>query len=93
LGIKVVGVSVDSVERLQRFRDKYELGFVFASDSERKLGTAYGTLRSEEGSHNRDTVLIGQEGTVLAVYEKAKAKGHAARVLDDARSLLGESGT
>ncbi len=87
----MLGVSVDPVERLQRFRDKYELRFSFVSDLGRGIGTAYGTLKSEGGSHNRDTVLIARDGTVVGAYEKVGAKGHAAKVLADARSYRAES--
>lgn len=88
MGVRVVGTSVDAVERLQRFRDKYELGFVLVSDSGRTIGEAYGTLKSGPlGSHERDTVLIGVDGTILLAYQRARAAGHAARVLADARRL------
>jgi peroxiredoxin Q/BCP len=86
-----VGTSTDALERLRRFRDKHELGFPLASDSGREIGRAYGTLKSIDGVHNRDTVLIAGDGTIVAAYEKVGAKGHAAQVLDDARRLRAEA--
>ena len=91
LGITVLGTSIDPVDRLGRFRDKHELGFPLVSDSERAIGTAYGTLKNEGGSHNRDTVVIAKDGTIVAVYEKVGAKGHAAQVLADVRRLRAEA--
>jgi peroxiredoxin Q/BCP len=91
LGITVLGTSIDSVERLRRFRDKHELRFPLVSDSEREIGTAYGTLKSVGGSHNRDTVVIGADGTIVAAYEKVGAKGHAAQVLAEVRRLRAEA--
>jgi peroxiredoxin Q/BCP len=88
LGVTVVGTSVDPLERLQRFQVKHDLGFLLVSDSDRAIGQAYGTLKSGPlGTHERDTVLISAEGTVLLAYRKVKAAGHAADVLADARRL------
>lgn len=86
----MVGISVDPLERLRRFRDKHELGFPLVSDSRREIGEAYGTLKATGGTHQRDTVLIDEEATIQAAYEKVPAKGHAAQVLADARRLLEE---
>lgn len=87
LNTSVVGVSADSVERLRRFQQKHALGFPLVSDSERAIGRAYGTLKSAQGAHERDTVLIGTDGTILLSYQRVRAKGHAAQVLVDARGL------
>ena len=87
----VVGTSVDPVARLQRFRDKYEIKFPFASDHDRAIGTAYGTLKGgPETTHERDTLVIGREGTILLAYRAVSAKGHAAKVLADVRQLRAE---
>ena len=59
LEVKVLGTSVDSLERLQRFRDKHDLRFPLVSDGDRVIGDAFGTLKSGlQGAHERDTVLI-----------------------------------
>ncbi len=88
LGVQVIGTSVDPMERLQRFRDKYGLRFPLVSDSDRAIGKAFGTLKSEPtGSHERDTVLISGDGTILLAYQRARAKGHAAEVLATAKGL------
>jgi thioredoxin-dependent peroxiredoxin len=88
LGVAVVGTSVDPVPRLQKFRDKYEIKFPFASDHDRAIGTAYGTLKGgPETTHERDTVVIGKDGTILAAYKKVSAAGHAATVLADVKQL------
>jgi thioredoxin-dependent peroxiredoxin len=88
LGVQVMGTSADPVERLQRFRDKYELRFPLVSDSDRALGKAFGTLKSEPaGSHERDTVLIGTDRTILLAYRRARAQGNAAEVLAAAKGL------
>jgi thioredoxin-dependent peroxiredoxin len=89
--VAVVGTSVDPVARLQKFRDKYDIKFPFASDHDRAIGTAYGTLKGgPETSHERDTVVIGRDGTILLAYKAVTAKGHAAQVLTDVKRLRAE---
>ena len=91
LGATVVGASVDPVARLQRFRDKYGLGFHFVSDLDRGIGTAYGTLKGDLTTpHERDTVVVSKEGRILLAYRLVSARGHAAAVLTDMRRLREE---
>lgn len=91
LGVTVVGVSVDTVQRQQRFREKYGLTFELASDHDRAVGMAYGTLKGDATTSNeRDTVVIAGDGTVALAYRRVTAKGHAQRVLDDIRRLRGQ---
>ncbi len=87
----MVGASVDPVARLEKFRDKYDIEFPFASDHTRAIGLAYGTLKGgPESSHERDTVVIGRDGIIRLAYRAVSAKGHAARVLADVRQLRTE---
>ena len=91
MGVAVVGTSVDPVPRLQKFRDKYQIRFPFASDHDRAIGTAYGTLKGgAESTDERDTVVIGRDGTILLAYKAVSAKGHAAKVLADVKQLRAE---
>jgi thioredoxin-dependent peroxiredoxin len=91
LGVAVVGTSVDPVARLQKFRDKYEIKFPFASDHGRTIGSAYGTLKGgPESSDERDTVVIARDRTIVAAYKAVSAKGHAAKVLADVKQLRAE---
>lgn len=88
LGVTVVGISADPVPRLQRFREKYNLRFEFASDHERTIGAAYGTLKGDlTTTHERSTVLIAKDATIRLAYQRVNARGHAATVLADARRL------
>ena len=87
----VVATSVDSLTTLQRFRDKYSLGFRLVSDRDRTLGESYGTLKGDStSSDERDTVVMAQDGTVVLAYRRVGAKGHAAQVLADVKKLREE---
>lgn len=91
LGVTVLGTSVDPVSRLQKFRDKYQLRFPLVSDHDRTIGEAYGTLKGDlQSAHERDTVLVGTDRTILLAYRRVSASGHAATVLADARRLREE---
>ncbi len=91
LGVAVLGMSIDPVARLQKFRDKYGIRFNFLSDEDRAVGTAYATLKGgPETTHERDTVVIGKDGAILLAYKKVSAAGHAAKVLEDVRKLRAE---
>jgi peroxiredoxin Q/BCP len=84
---------VDPVARLQRFREKYDLRFQFASDHDRSIGAAYGTLKGDlTTTHERDTVVIGSDGAVKLAYRRVGAAGHAAKVLADTKKLREEGG-
>jgi peroxiredoxin Q/BCP len=86
-----VGASVDTVARLERFRDKYDLKFPLVSDVDRTIGSAYGTLKGDmSSSHERDTFLVDTRGIILLAYQRVGAGGHAATVLSDTRRLREE---
>lgn len=91
IGVKVVGTSVDTVGKLVKFRDKYDLHFPLVSDEDRAIGSAFGTLKGDLSStHERDTFLVDTSGTILLAYQRVGARGHAATVLTDARRLREE---
>ena len=79
------------MNRLQKFRDKYELTFPLVSDESRAIGSAFGTLKGDLSSTDeRDTVVVDRDGTILLAYQRVGARGHAATVLSDTRRLREE---
>lgn len=93
-GVPVVGVSKDKPAKLAKFRDKYGLKVLLASDEEKGAACeAFGTW-VEKSLYGRKymgiaraTFLIGADGTILRVWPKVKVKGHAAEVLDAVKAL------
>ncbi len=63
LGIGVVGLSVDPVERLRRFREKHHLRFPLVSDGDRAIGQAFGgkVVRADLPMHGK-TSAVRHEG-------------------------------
>jgi peroxiredoxin Q/BCP len=78
VGARVFGISPDSVESHQRFREKYQLPFQLLSDPGHAVADAYGVWgektsygKTSMGIH-RSAFVIDEEGTVAqALYDVA----------------------
>ena len=90
-GAKIVGVSRDSMKRLEKFIEKYGLKVPLASDEDGRISDAFGTWveKSMYGRKymgmERSTFLIGKDGRVIRAWRKVKVPGHAADVLEALR--------
>ena len=87
-GAKVIGVSPDEVEAIDKFAGKYDLGFTLLADADHKVAEKYGAWveksmygRKYMGTH-RVTYLIDEKGTIAAVWPKVKPEGHAEEILE-----------
>ena len=87
-GTVVLGVSPDSPERLQKFREKEGLNFDLLSDPEHKIAEKYGVwgLKKFMGRESmgilRTTFIIGKDGKLRHVMDKVKTKTHNEDVLN-----------
>ena len=92
-GVAVIGVSKDPMKAVDKFADKYGLSFPLASDPEGGVVEAYGAWgeKSMYGKTymgiDRSTVLVDKDGKVARVWRKVKVPGHAAEVLEAAKTL------
>ena len=86
-GVRVLGVSRDSVESHQQFAEKFGLPFTLLSDEDGHVTEEYGVWveKSMYGKTfmgiARVTFAIAPDGTIAHVWEKVKPDGHAAEVL------------
>ena len=92
-GAAVIGVSRDPVKKLDRFRAKYDLKVVLASDEPGDVTEAFGVW-GEKSMYGRTymgveraTFLIDGDGVVRRVWRKVRVKDHAAEVLAAVRAL------
>jgi peroxiredoxin Q/BCP len=92
-GVPVIGVSRDPVKKLDRFKAKYGLQVVLASDEPGDVTEAFGVW-GEKSMYGRvymgverATFLIDGAGVVRRVWRKVRVKGHAAEVLAAVQSL------
>ena len=92
-GATVIGVSRDPVKKLDRFKAKYDLKVVLASDEPGDVTEAFGVWveKSMYGRTymgiERATFLVDGEGVLRRVWRKVRVKGHAAEVLEAVRAL------
>ena len=92
-GATIIGVSKDSVAKHGKFRAKYDLSPVLASDENGDVVERYGAWveKSMYGRKymgiDRSTFLIDGDGVIRHVWRKVKVPGHAAEVLKAARAL------
>ena len=83
----VIGVSRDPVKKLDRFKTKYDLRVVLASDEPGDVTEAFGVW-GEKSMYGRtymgierSTFLIDGAGKVVRTWRNVRVKGHAAEVL------------
>lgn len=90
LGIRVVGVSPDSVESHQRFVQSQELSVLLLSDPEKVLIEPLGAWGEKKNYGKtyigiiRSTFLIDiKTNTIEKEWKNVRAKGHADRILKE----------
>lgn len=89
LGIAVVGISPDKVDKLATFRDDYDLTFPLLSDATKEVMTAYGAFGEKKNYGKivqgviRSTFVIGTDGRIELALYNVRATGHVARVVKE----------
>ncbi len=82
--VKVFGVSFDTPAEQTAFVEKFKFNFPLLSDTERKLGVAFGAAESpSQANAKRVTVLIDPQGKVQRFYPKVDVKSHPEQILKD----------
>lgn len=93
IGVKLIGISPDSVKRHDKFKAKHSLTVTLASDEEKQVLEAYGVWveKSMYGRKymgvERTTLLIDSNGKIVRIWNKVKVAGHAAEVLVAAKEI------
>lgn len=85
-GYKVIGVSVDSNEKHQKFKKKYNLNFSLLADVDQKIVNDYGVWveKSMYGKTYmgiaRTTFIIDEKGIITNIIEKVDTKNHTSQI-------------
>ncbi|GAB4138006.1 MAG: peroxiredoxin [Rhodothalassiaceae bacterium] len=93
LGITVIGISKDSLDRHRKFAEKYGLAITLASDAESDVAERYGAYGEKKlygrtyMGITRSTFLIDAKGRIAAIWPKVKVAGHVEDVLKAAQAL------
>lgn len=92
-GAVVLGVSKDPVKKLDKFRDKHDLGVALLSDEDSDVCERYGVWKEKSMygktymGIERSTFLIDAEGNIAHAWPKVKVPGHVEAVLEAVRAL------
>ena len=93
-GVKVLGISRDSMKSHEKFIGKYSLSVPLVSDEDGGISESFGTWvqKSMYGRKymgmERSTFLIGADGRVLRAWRKVKVPNHATEVLETAKEAV-----
>jgi peroxiredoxin Q/BCP len=86
-GARVIGVSPDPVNAVQKFAGKFDLDFTLLADADHSVAERYGTWveKSMYGKKymgvQRATFIIGPDGKVARAFPKVSPKTHDDTVL------------
>ena len=86
-GAEIVGVSRDSVESHQKFKEKYGIPYRLLADVDSAVCDAFGVIveKNNYGKKSmgiqRSTFLIDPNGEIVRVWPKVRVEGHADDVL------------
>ena len=92
-GVKVFGISKDSVASHDKFVSKHDLGVTLLSDEGSDTCEKYGVWKEKSmygktfWGIERSTFLIDAEGRIAREWRKVKVPGHAEEVLEAAKAL------
>lgn len=91
LNTAVIGVSRDSLNSHEKFKNKHDLSIALISDPDEKLCQAFGVIR-EKNSYGRivigiqrSTFLIDADGIIQQAWRNIKVPNHVQKVLDALR--------
>ena len=92
-GVRVIGISKDTVTKQGKFRAKYDLAFTLGAEDEVDVCEQFGVWveKSMYGKKymgiQRATFLIGSDGSIIKSWPKVKVPGHADAVLEAVKAL------
>lgn len=92
-GVRVIGVSKDSIESHAKFRKKHKLKIALGADTDIKMAKDWGvwgekTLYGRKYmGMERATFLVNAKGVIAQAWRKVKVPGHVEAVLEAAKAL------
>ena len=93
LGVRIIGVSRDTLASHEKFRGKYELPFELVADTDEKLCGQFDVIKDKNmygkkvRGIERSTFLVDADGVLRREWRKVKVDGHVAEVLAAAAAL------
>ena len=93
LDCEVYGISKDSLESHDKFRDKYKIKFDLLADEKLTVLKKYKVWGKKKFMGRefmgiiRSTFLIDKKGKIIKIWENVKVKDHAKEVLETLKSI------
>lgn len=93
LGVAVVGISPDPIDKLVKFQQDQQLNFPLLSDESREVMKQWGAFGEKKNYGKivqgviRSTFLVEADGTIGMALYNVRATGHVARVMRDLEKL------
>ena len=87
MGVKVIGVSTDSVKRQAGFKAKHGLEFPLIADDDKEIVKLYGVQQAMVGTAKRVTFLIDRDGVIRHIWPKVKVAGHVDEIIEKIQEL------
>ena len=87
-GIEIIGVSPDTDESHEKFKQKMKIPYHLVADVDNAISKKYGTyglkkfMGKEYMGVNRTTFLLDESGKIIRIFNKVKAMGHSDEVLE-----------
>ena len=92
-GVRVIGISPDEVDAIEKFAGKYDLDFTLLADPDHAVADAYGAWveKSMYGKKYmgvaRATFVVDPQGKIARVFPKVQPKKHDDLVLKALKEL------
>ena len=91
LGAEVIGISTDSSAALGKFKQHCQSSFPMLSDSDKKIGKAYGVMGGLSGllgAADRQTFLIDPNGKIAQRWKVGNIMTHAVDVKQTLETMV-----
>lgn len=93
IGADVVGVSPDSKESHEKFKEKYDLAFTLIVDEKHHLADEFGVwvLKEKDNQsyhgNERSTFIIDEDGIIRKEFRGVSVPGHAENILAELKKM------
>jgi len=88
LGAEIIGISLDSREKQDKFREKHQLPFLLISDADKTISRAYQSLAMFGVASKRKTFIIDPNGKIAHIFAKVTCSNHDEQVLKKLKELI-----
>jgi peroxiredoxin Q/BCP len=86
-GIRVFGISTDSVESHKKFAENHNLPFSLLADEDAEVASLYGVKMPAVKMARRHSFLIDPDGKIKKIYDNVTPADHPDEILNDFKAF------